>query len=281
MPQVKTKTVAARFAGNVSYAMALLSVALMCVVSARSNAETLNIVMQPVFTPERAKEVYKPLVDYLNQSTPHTFNLVTPKNFHYYWADMRRRDDYHIVFDDAHLTDYRIQKLGYEPLVKTAEPTQFTLLAGYGLDEISMRAVIARRVVTMPAPSMGFAILTDWYDNPMQQPIFVSSALSWADTVEIVFAGEADAAMVPTWLADRYPNLEPINASDEFPGAAFSAAPGVSDTVKADITEALLSLHEDDSLYEVLVEMNVSQFLPATAEEYSGLGEMLSTFYGY
>ena len=254
---------------------------MMLVASAAAQAETYNLVVQPIYTPDRSQEVYAPLVDYLNRATSHTFNLVTPKNFHHYWADMRRRDDWHFVFDDAHFTDYRVQKFDYTPLVRTAESESFSLLAGPTLMETELENLVGRRIVTMPAPSLGFSLLTQWFSNPLQQPIIVSSAFSWRDTVEIVFAGEADAAMVPTWLAERYPNLLPIRKSRELPGTAISAAPGVAEDARSEITDALLRLHEDESLYEVLVELNISQFLETDAEDFAGYADLLRSFYGF
>lgn len=249
--------------------------------AAAVQAETYNLVVQPIYTPDRSQEVYAPLVDYLNRATSHTFKLVTPKNFHHYWVDMRRRDDWHFVLDDAHFTDYRVQKFDYEPLVRTAEGESFSLLAGPTLMETELDTLVGRRIVTMPAPSLGFSLLTQWFDNPLQQPIIVSSAFSWRDTVEIVFAGEAEAAMVPTWLAERYPNLLPIRQSMALPGTAISAAPGIAEDAKSEITGALLRLHEDESLYEVLVELNISQFEETNREEYAGYADLLRSFYGF
>ena len=71
---------------------------------------------------------------------------------------------------------------------------------------------------------LGFALLLEYFPTPMQQPDLRSLATSWRDTVEIVFAGEADAAMVPTWLRDQYPNLIPVITTREFPGPAVSAS---------------------------------------------------------
>ena len=244
-------------------------------------AESFNLVVQPIYTPERAREVYSPLIDYLNRATSHTFTLVTPRNFHHYWADMRRRDDWHFIFDDAHFTDYRIQKFDYEPLVKEAEPASFTLIAGPMLEEEDLGGLVARRIVTMPAPSLGFSLLTRWYDDPLQQPIIVSSASTWRDTVEIVFAGEAEAAMVPTWLAERYPNLLPIATSEPVPGAAISASSAVPEEVRQEVTAALLKLHEDKALYEVLVELNITKFAETGVEEYAGHADLLRSFYGF
>ena len=77
------------------------------------------------------------------------------------------------------------------------------------------------------------------------------------------------------------PNLLPIEKSEELPGAGISASSSVTDAARAEVQEALLKLHEDDALYEVLVELNVTRFEVADGDTFSGRGELLKSFYGY
>ncbi|MCB1598980.1 MAG: PhnD/SsuA/transferrin family substrate-binding protein [Lysobacterales bacterium] len=249
-------------------------------VDALSAAE-YNFAVEPTYTPERAREVYEPLVDYLSKATGEQFKLVVARNYAFYWNDMRNRKDLHFVFDEAHFTDFRIQRFGYEPLAKSSIPTSYSLLSQDDVGEGNVQAFVARRLVTMPAPNLGFALMLEYFPNPMQQPDLRSLATSWRDTVEIVFAGEADAALVPSWLRDLYPNLIPIVTTREFPGPAVSASADVPDDLKAKVKEALLVLHEDAALYEVLSEIGMQQFVEASKEEYKGSEQMLKNFYGY
>jgi hypothetical protein len=260
-------------------ALCLSLAAIMATYSA--SAADFNLAVEPTYAPERAREVYQPLIEYLSAATGHQFKLVTARNYAFYWNDIRNRKDLHFVFDEAHFTDYRIQRFGYEPLVKSAVPSSYTLLALEAVEEGRVEAFVARRLVTMPAPNLGFALLLEYFPNPMQQPDVRSMASSWRDTVEIVFAGEADAAMVPTWLAEQYPNLVPVVKTREFPGAAISASLEVPAEAKTAVRRALLRLHEDPNLYEVLNELGVPQFIEATASEYRGSEAMLRNFYGY
>lgn len=250
-------------------------------VAISASAAEYNFAVEPVYTPERAREVYEPLIDYLNASTGQTFKLVVARNYAFYWNDIRNRKDLHFVFDEAHFTDFRIQRYGYAPIVKSSLPSSYSLLTQDDVAEGNVQAFVARSLVTMPAPNLGFALLLEYFPNPMQQPDLRSLATSWRDTVEIVFAGEADAAMVPTWLRDQYPNLIPVITTREFPGPAVSAAAEVPEDVKTAVKDALLKLHEDQSLYEVLNELGMQQFIEATAAEYKGSEQMLKNFYGY
>lgn len=246
-----------------------------------ASAAEYNFAVEPVYAPERAREVYEPLINYLNTTTGQTFKLVVARNYAFYWNDIRKRQDLHLVFDEAHFTDFRIQRFGYEPLVKSSIPTSYSLLTQEDVAEGNVQYFVARSLVTMPAPNLGFALLLEYFPNPMQQPDLRSLATSWRDTVEIVFAGEADATLVPTWLRDQYPNLIPVITTREFPGPAVSASPEVPADVKAAVRDALLKLHEDQALYEVLNELGMQQFVEANAAEYKGSEQMLKNFYGY
>lgn len=249
--------------------------------SAAGTAAEFNFAVEPTYTPERAREVYEPLITYLNNATGHTFNLVVARNYAFYWNDIRNRKDLHFVFDEAHFTDFRTVRFGYEPLAKSSVPSSYSLLTQDDVGEGNVQAFVARSLVTMPAPNLGFALLLEYFPNPMQQPDLRSMATSWRDTVEIVFAGEADAALVPTWLRDQYPNLIPIITTREFPGPAVSASPDVPADVKAAVREALLKLHEDENLFEVLNELGTPQFVETSAADYKGSEQMLKNFYGY
>lgn len=249
----------------------------------QAGAQTFNLLVEPNYPPERAAEVYRPLVEYLNAATGFDFQLVTSRNYHFYWADIRRENDFDFIFDEAHFTDFRIQRFGFIPLVRTYENTQYSLLAlDYDEDdEDGLIQLVGRNIVTMPAPSLGAAMLVRLFPNPMQQPEIRSAASSWRDTVEIIFSGEADAAMVPVWLEEQYPNLISIVRSEEFAGPAISAAPSVPSEAQAAVREALLRLHEDPALFEILQELAISRFVPASAADYEGASTVLSGFFGY
>ncbi len=248
-----------------------------------SFAADVNLAVEPFHTPDRAPEVYAPLIAYLNKATGHNFKLVTARNYHFYWSDLRSRADIDIAFEEAHFVDYRANRFGYQPLAKSVENTSYSLLTLDPPEDDSdaLRSLVARRLVCMAAPNLGFALLLELYPNPMQQPDVRSSATSWRESAEIIFAGEADAAMAPTWLQNLYPNLYPVHQTREFPGAAFSASPRLDPEIAASVREALLQLHEDPELYEVLNELGVSQFVETTATEYAGSENMLKAFYGY
>lgn len=256
----------------------LLLLAVMC---PPALAAEFTLGIEPSYPKEQAQQVYQPLLDYLHKSTGHTFKLVVPRNYHFLWRDLRQNKPLDFTFEEAHFVDYRVQRYGFEPLVRTAEPTSYSLLAMPDLAEKGLSGLVGQRITCMPSPSLGFALLAEMFKNPVAQPDIRSEAATWRDGVEMVFAGEAEAAIVQTYIADLYPNLVAIQKTRDFPGPALSAAPGIDPAVKQAVVDALLKLHEDESLLEVLVELGASKFEPTNAAEYAGSEAMLKGFFGY
>ncbi len=243
-------------------------------------ADTLNLVIEPSYPPARSQEVYEPLVRYLNENTPHTINLITPKSYNDYWQRLEETPA-QLSLDEAHIAGYRIEKMGFDPLVKTFEDSRYTLIIGQNVTDESLRGLLGRRIATLPSPSLGYITLTQAYNRPLQQPIFASVAASWLDTIEVIFDGSSDAAIVPEWLAQRYPNLYPIYDSPVYPGRAVLASPDVDQAVRDELTQALLKLHDDESAFSVLAEMNISRFEPANGNMYRQYASLLKSVVGY
>lgn len=241
----------------------------------------LTLMVEPSYSAVRLAEVFEPLANYIGKATGRTVRLVTPRNYHFFWRDVRQNTPVDLMYAEAHFTDYRARRFGTIPLVRTAEKLSYSILVSDLIENPNVANLVGKRLVTMPSPSLGFALLTQLYPNPVSQPEILSAATSWRDGVEMVFADEADAAIVPTWLKDEYPNLIPVWQSREFMGTAISASPNLDPELRARIREALLSIHEDPAANEVLLELRISRFEPATAAEYAGADRMLREFHGY
>ncbi len=250
--------------------------------ASESMAARYRLAVEPVYPPDQAEEVYKPLIEYLNRSTGHQFELVLSRNYHTYWRELRQNNPVDFAFDEPHFVDFRIQRFGFIPVVRNEQPTVYALLGQPELEGKDADALIGRPVACMPSPSLGFALLAEMYENnPLAQPDIRSEVSSWRDGVQMLFAGEVEGALVPAFLAETYYNLPTLARSKPLPGKAFTASPKVPEADVAAVAKALQSLHEDPALYDVLAEIGATRFLPATADEYAGQEKILSGFYGY
>jgi ABC-type phosphate/phosphonate transport system substrate-binding protein len=244
-------------------------------------AADYTFTIEPDYPPERVQEVYKPLMDYLDKTTGQHFSLVTARNYHFYWRDIQNGAKADFAFDEAHLTDYRIQHAKYEPLVHTAEPTSYTLVTNLDIGTKGANALVGHNIATMSAPSLGYVLLIEFYTNPVSQPDIRSSSPSWKDAVESVFAGESDGAISPTWLKDQYPNVALVKTSRQFAGQCVTAAPTVPAEVRDKVRDALLKLDSDQDASKLLLELGFTKFVAATTKEYEGSEQILKNYFGY
>jgi hypothetical protein len=244
-------------------------------------AADFTVTVEPNYPPAQAQQVYAPLLSYLSKATGQRFILKTAGNYHVYWRDMRSNVPTDFAFEEAHFTDYRINHQRFIPLARVADPTKFVLLVDSSNADGGANGLIGRRITSMSAPSLGYLLLGELYKNPIAQPEIQSAASSWKDGVEMVFAQESEGAMVPGYIASTYPNLVSVATSRDFVGRAFSASPRVPPEVRTKVTQALLALHKNPALFDVINELGATQFVPATVADYAGNERLLRGVFGY
>lgn len=239
----------------------------------------LELLVNPVYPPDQARLVYQPLIDYLNDETGLEITLVVDRNFHRYWLNARRNQAPPLILEDAHMVAWRMINFDYQPLVAAATPSTYSLLTTGAMADDRPEDFVGRRIASLPSPSLGYLVLADWFSNPMQQPLIESTATSWLDAVEMVFSGEADAAIAPNNLVARYPNLYPVQTSAELPGLTLSASPDLPDDVRQTLIDAMTALHEDEEHHAALFELDIDEFVVADPDDYDDLEQWLSTIF--
>ena len=249
--------------------------------SGTSTAADYTVSVEPNYPPAQAQQVYQPLLTYLSKTTGLKFALRTSANYHVYWRDLRGATPVDFVFEEAHFTDYRVNHQRFIPLARVADPTKFVLLVDSSNAAAGANGLIGRRIASMSAPSLGYLLLGELYKNPIAQPEVQSVAASWKDGVEMVFAGETDAAMVPGYIAQTYPNLSSVATSRNFVGRGFSASPKVPADVRKKVADALIRLNRDATAHDVLDEIGATQFVATSAGDYVGNERLLRGVFGY
>jgi len=244
-------------------------------------AAEYTFAVEPDYPPDRIQEAYKPLMTYLEKATGQHFTLLAARNYHFYFRDIQAGGKADFAFDEAHFTDYRIKHDQYEPLARSAEPTSYSLVTNLDVGKAGVNGLVGHSIATMSAPSLGYSLLVEFYQNPVSQPDIRSSSPSWKDAVEAIFAGDADGAIIPTALKDQYPNVTVIKTSRQFAGQCVSAAATVPADVRTKVRDALLKLDSDADASKLLLDLGISKFVPATAKEYDGAEQALKTYFGY
>ncbi len=242
---------------------------------------TYTIAVEPNYPANQAKEIYEPLLKYLKTSTGHTYTLKTVNNYHGYWRDILGNAPTDFSFEEAHFADFRIKRQGFVPLVRVAEPTQFALLVSPEDTGRGTQGLMSGAIVSMPSPSLGYLFLGEIYPNPIAQPEIMSSAQTWKDGVDMVFAQEAKAAMVPMYIASQYPNLESVSLSRSLPGRSMNASGKVPADVRKAVTNAMLKLKDDPGMIDILTELGTQSFVVSSAADVAGNERLLRRVFGY
>jgi ABC transporter, phosphonate, periplasmic substrate-binding protein len=253
----------------------------LAIVMPSAHAANYVLTVEPNYPAAQAQEVYRPLVSYLSKSTGHTFELKVAPNYRKHWQNTLAKVKADFTFEDAHFTEYRINHQRYTPLVRVAENAKFSLLVSEEITSSDVNALLGRRITSMSSPNLGYLLLSEVYKNPIAQPEIKSFAASWKDGVEMIYAGESDAALVPSYMADQYSSLRSIHSTRELPGRALSAAPTVPADVRTKVANAMLRLHQNNALFEVINELGTSKFIPTTTASYVGNERLFNSVHGY
>ena len=75
-----------------------------------------KLLVEPSYNVQRAVEVYQPLAAYLSKATGHKITLVTSRNYHFFWRDVRQNAPIDFMFAEAHFTDFRAKRFQFAPI---------------------------------------------------------------------------------------------------------------------------------------------------------------------
>ncbi|GAB4118555.1 MAG: hypothetical protein Tsb0027_12030 [Wenzhouxiangellaceae bacterium] len=233
----------------------------------------LTLVAQPIYPQYLASSVYTPLADYLATGLQRDIELITPKNFQAHWSAIKSGVKHDLALEEAPLTDYRIRYQQYQPLVQAAASQSYALavLDGSYEDRFDL---VGRPVASLAAPSSAYLFLTRWYDNPLSQPVIISTATSYEDAVQQLWGGEVEGVVLPAELATDYPQFSFIATSDSMPGLAISAAPELPPELVEQLQQLLLGLNQAEHI-AILDELNVAALEAADAERFNGYAEWI------
>ncbi len=258
----------------------LLLFLMLGVISTKALAENYSFAIQPVLPPAQLEKNYRPLMNYLSNSTGHTFSVKTYRNFLTYWARMQKAKDMDFILDAAHFTDYRVQRKNYKVLAKFPDTVSFTVVTGEDNFVFEMDELISKRIATMASPGMGAVRLISMFPNPVRLPFYIEANNS-VDAVTKVLEGYVDAAIIPSPLVGNYESLNTVVSTEPVPHMALSASPDVPDEVADAVKQALIEAKNTPAGQKMLEDMNIEYFEDADAKMYAGYADLLDGTFGY
>jgi len=252
--------------------------ALLAAVTGTAVAE-LTFAVHPVLPQARTIQVYQPLVSYLSKATGQDIKLVTSANFLTHWQ-MMKRGGYDLILDGPHFTDYRVKKMGYTVLAKLPEVVSHALVANEDQMILEPAELVGKTIATTAAPAVGALQLAELYPNPLRQPTIVETP-DFQEAAELAAQGKVVAAMIPSPLVGRYPNLTTVLTTAQVPSPGISASPKVGGELQQALRRALLDAPNSPDGRKALEALNTGALEPADNSSFQGMAKLLEGIWGY
>jgi ABC-type phosphate/phosphonate transport system substrate-binding protein len=240
--------------------------------------------VSPLLDEQDTRRQFQPLCDYLGAVSQRPCRIVTRPNYLTYWESMRRGQTYNLLLDDAHFTDYRIQKMGYTVLAKIPHTVTYSLAIPRSAKIHDPARLVGRRIATLGIPSMGAAFLNGLFPQPSKQPIPVEVDNA-AEGFALLRSGKVEAAILPTPLVReeilRGAELRVLLSTAPIPQMGISVAPDIDPDTRKLLQKALLQAHKSPAGQKLLAELGIERFDAATATIYKGQARILQQYWGY
>ena len=245
-----------------------------------AQAEQYNLVVRSEGQGGDALSAFAPLADYLSEASGHELILQVPDSTLEHWQAMGQRDDYHLVLDEGHFTDYRVQSQGYQVLARVSGVSGFSVVTGPATVFVEPDELYGEPVAAPAPPSLAALRLAELFPDPIRAPVLVEVA-SYEEGVRRVINGDVTAAIIPSSMVRNHPQLNVVMSTQQGPGMALSASPAVPAEAREVIRRAFLAAQDIDAGRRALASAGVAGFEPASAALYEGYARLLRGTWGY
>ena len=234
---------------------------------------------------QAAAGIYGPIAAYLSAVTGKKVVYRQPANWIAYQTEMRK-GEYDLVFDGPHLNAWRAANLQHNILVKAPGEHSFVVAVKKDNDKVrELKQLIGRGICGMNPPNLGTLTVLNEFDNPIRQPLIVSTD-SWNNIFSGIQAGRCAAAILP---ARTHAKLDPqgtltrvIYKAKAYPNQAFSAGPRIAPDDQAKIARALSAPEARAATSNLREAYSLSgDFQVASKDEYAGVASVLKDSWGY
>jgi len=242
----------------------------------------LVLLIQPTLGEETNKQSFQPLADYLASAAGAQIIIVTKPNFLAHWDTVRRNAGYDLVLDDAHFTDYRVQKFGFYVLAKMRGSDSYSLLVSKDKRVMDPLELAGKAIASFGPPSIGATRLSAMFTNPARRPSIIDIANA-REGLELLRQQKVAAAMLPTTYVGHYMaqgEFRVVMTTEPTPQMALSASPRVHPDLRQKISAALTEVGSSPGKRPPPA-AGVDRFETATAAMYDNQSRILKEYWGY
>jgi ABC transporter, phosphonate, periplasmic substrate-binding protein len=238
----------------------------------------------PLLNEAETRARFQPLCNYLTAITQLPCRIGTRPNFLTYWEAIRQSKEFNLFLDEAHFTDYRVQKMNYTVLAKIPDTVTYSLVLPRATKLDDPARLAGRRIATLGIPSMGAAQLNGLFPKAAKQPIPVEVDNA-ADGFTLLRDAKVAAAILPTPMVReeivRGAPWRVLLSTVPLPNMAISAAPEIDPDLRRSLRQTLLAANQSEAGRTMLARLGIDRFDPANATVYRGQARILQEYWGY
>ncbi len=243
-------------------------------------AEPFNLVIRSELHGADSAMAFAPLAEYLSEASGHQLSLHLPDSALAHWQAMGQRNDYDLILDEGHFTDYRVHKLGYLVLAKVSGVAGFSVVTGPATVFVEPDELYGEPVASPAPPSLAALRLAELFPDAIRAPLLVEVG-SYDEGIRRVINGDVTAAVIPSSMVREHPQLNVVMSTQQGPGMALSASPAVPAEAREVIRRAFLASRDIDAGRRALASAGLDGFEPASAALYDGDAKLLRGTWGY
>ena len=247
--------------------------------------QALVLSAPPRESAEEGANRFGPIAEYLTQALGRKVIYRHPGTWGGYQSDMQR-GDYDLVFDGPHFVSWRIEKLRHHVLVKL--PGEFRYIGFVRADNTRIKDIehfAGQPVCVHAPPNLGTLMLLSEFDNPSRQPAIVITK-GYDAIYSGVLEGKCVAGMLPRKHLQKHDKdgtqTRVVYEHRPAPEQALTAGRRLSASERDKIANALTAPGAEAALADFREAYALGGwFVPASNEEYAGLGAYLKPVQGF
>ncbi len=246
------------------------------------DADPLILTSAPTHSVEVTRQVYAPLVQFVEQVLGRPVELLATHNYIEYQVKMRL-DKFDLAFDGPHLAAWRMVNQAHRPLVRLPGQVRIAVVTGKESPYQQIEELRAVRVCAFASPNLLTMAFLREFPNPARQP-FLIRAQGFKGLTECLSAGRGEAAVIrdTMWEKMDQAGLRQLPVGDyHYPERTLTASPRLSDAEQAKLRTALLSAEGQAAMQPILTLFKKDVMVGADAGEYAGLDQLMTPIWGF
>lgn len=260
--------------------LAILAAALLTPWTA-ADAQALRLLVQPpAWAPvDRAVDA-RPLARLLSAALGVQVEPVVPADALSHWHAVRRGRGHDMALEEAHFTDFRIQRHDFEALAQDSRPARFAVVVTPGTLVTGPGDLAGREVATAAPPSLAALRLLELFLEPARMPVLVSVRSTDA-AIRALSRGKVSAALVPYAERERLVAVSVVLVTDASPGRGFAVSPTLGPDQRRTLLRVLTGAGNSAEGRRALDGLGLRGFQPASNSVFEGTERLLRGTWGY